>query len=179
MEWVVQEHGTVDILVNSAGVIFPARNVLDTTEEEWDMTIDVNLKGVFLMSKTVIPYMELKGRGSIVNISSVWGVVGAFGAAAYCASKGGVVMLTKAMAMEWAKYNIQVNGIGPGYFITEMNQPLADDPNFDAWIRKRTPAGRWGDPTELVGPMIFFASDASAFVTGQILYVDGGILTTL
>ena len=97
----------------------------------------------------------------------------------YTASKGGVKMLTKAMALEWAKYNIQINGIGPGYFDTEMNTALVNDPKFDGWIKSRTPAGRWGKATELIGSAIFLASEASSFVNGHILYVDGGVLATI
>ena len=123
--------------------------------------------------------MNSRKRGKIVNICSLMSEVSRPTTGAYTASKGGVKMLTKSMALEWAQYNIQVNGIGPGYIITEMTKPLVADPQFNSWICGRTPAGRWGNPEELVGPLVFLVSDAANFVNGHIVYVDGGILTTL
>ncbi|MCK4514829.1 MAG: SDR family oxidoreductase, partial [Spirochaetaceae bacterium] len=117
--------------------------------------------------------------GKIINICSVQSELGRSTIAAYTASKGGLKMLTRAMAVDWARYNIQINAIGPGYFITEMTRPLVEDHEFDSWLRKRTPAGRWGEPAELVGALILFASAASAFINGQILYVDGGITAAI
>jgi gluconate 5-dehydrogenase len=170
--------GPIEILVNSAGI--QRRGPLETVEEStWREVIDINLTGVFLASKHVAQRMIGRRSGKIINICSLMSEFGRPTTGAYAAAKGGVKMLTKAMAVEWAKYNIQVNGIGPGYFLTEMTKPLAEDPTFDAWVRSRTPAGRWGDPAELVGTAIYLASSASDFVTGQIIYVDGGILAAL
>jgi len=117
--------------------------------------------------------------GKIINICSVMSEVGRPTVAAYMASKGGLKMLTKAMAAEWAKYNIQVNGIGPGWMATEMNRPLMENPELDAWVRSRVPAGRYGDPAEMMGIAIYLASSASNFVTGQVIYLDGGTLAAL
>ena len=173
-----KEVGPVQILVNSAGI--QRRGPLEDIEEAvWREVIDINLTGVFLASKHVAQRMIMRKSGKIINICSLMSEFGRATTGPYTAAKGGVKMLTKAMAVEWAQYNIQVNGIGPGYFITEMTRPLAEDPEFDAWIRSRTPAGRWGDPVELVGTAIYLASSASDFVTGQIIYVDGGILSAL
>ena len=123
--------------------------------------------------------MIARESGKIVNICSLMSELGRTTTGAYAASKGGLKMLTKAMAVEWAKYNIQVNGIGPGYFLTEMTHKLAENKEFDDWIKGRTPAGRWGNPDELVGAALFLASDASSFVNGQIIYVDGGLLSAI
>ncbi len=173
-----EEIGPIQILVNSAGI--QRRGPLEQIEESaWREVIDINLTGVFLVSKNVAQRMITRKSGKIINICSLMSEFGRPTTGPYAAAKGGVKMLTKAMAVEWAKYNIQVNGIGPGYFLTEMTRPLAEDPKFDAWIRSRTPAGRWGDPAELVGTAIYLASSASNFVTGQIIYVDGGIFSAL
>ncbi len=173
-----EEVGPVQILVNSAGI--QRRGPLEQIEESvWREVIDINLTGTFLASKHVAQRMIVRKSGKIINICSLMSEFGRPTTGPYAAAKGGVKMLTKAMAVEWAKYNIQVNGIGPGYFLTEMTRPLAEDPKFDAWIRSRTPAGRWGDPAELVGTAIYLASSASNFVTGQIIYVDGGIFSAL
>ncbi len=118
-------------------------------------------------------------RGKIINVCSLLSEAGRPTIAPYAASKGGLKMLTKALATEWARFNVQVNGIGPGYFATEMNKALIEDTRFDEWLKARTPAGRWGRPEELVGAAVFLASDASSFVTGQIIYVDGGMLAAL
>jgi gluconate 5-dehydrogenase len=173
-----EEVGPVHILVNSAGI--QRRGPLEHIEESvWREVIDINLTGVFLASKHVAQRMITRKSGKIINICSLMSEFGRATTGPYTAAKGGVKMLTKAMAVEWAEYNIQVNGIGPGYFLTEMTRPLAEDPKFDAWIRSRTPARRWGDPGELVGTAIYLASNASDFVTGQIIYVDGGIFSAL
>jgi gluconate 5-dehydrogenase len=173
-----EEVGPIQILVNSAGI--QRRAPLETVEEStWREVIDINLTGVFLASKDVARRMISRKSGKIINICSLMSEFGRATIGPYAAAKGGVKMLTKTMAVEWAKHNIQVNGIGPGYFITPMTRPLADDPTFDAWIKSRTPAGRWGDPGELVGTAIYLASSASDFVNGQIIYVDGGILAAL
>ena len=123
--------------------------------------------------------MIQRRSGKIINICSLMSELGRKTTGAYTAAKGGLRMLTRAMTVEWAPHNIQINGIGPGYFLTDMTRPLAEDAAFDGWIRGRTPAGRWGNPEELVGPAVFLASDAAAFVNGQILYVDGGLLAAV
>ena len=170
--------GQIDILVNNAGI--QRRSPLEQFEESvWREVLDINLTGLFLLTRQVVQGMIQRKAGKIINICSLMCEMGRPTVGAYTAAKGGVKMLTKAMAVEWGKHNIQVNGIGPGYFATEMNRPLKEDPKFDAWIRSRTPAGRWGHPSELVGAAVFLASRASDFVNGQIIYVDGGILAAL
>ena len=173
-----REVGRIDILVNNAGI--QRRSPLEQFEASvWQEVLDINLTGLFLVTKQVVQGMIARKSGKIINICSLMCEMARPTVGAYTAAKGGVKMLTKAMAVEWGKHNIQVNGIGPGYFATEMNRPLKEDPNFDAWIRSRTPAGRWGEPPELVGAAVFLASRASDFVNGQIIYVDGGILAAL
>lgn len=173
-----QKARAIDILVNNAGI--QRREVLEAFEEkEWREVIDTNLTGVFLTTQGVIRDMIERRSGKIINICSLASEICRPTTGAYSAAKGGVKMLTKAMAVEWAKYNIQVNGIGPGYFITEMTRTLMEDPEFDRWIRARTPANRWGEPEELVGCSVFLASEASGFVNGQIIYVDGGLTSLI
>lgn len=170
--------GPISILINNAGVQRRAP-ILEMQESVWREVLDVNLTGAFLTAREVARGMVSRRVGKIINICSLMSEVGRVTISPYTAAKGGLKMLTRAMAVEWAKYDIQVNGIGPGYFDTEMNTALVNDPAFDQWIRSRTPAGRWGRPEELVGAAVFLASDASSFVTGQILYVDGGVLASL
>lgn len=173
-----KEIGPIDVLINNAGVM--RRGSLENIEKEhFQSVVDINLTGPFLMAKHVAARMIERQRGKIINICSLMSELGRHTVGPYTAAKGGLKMLTKAMAVDWARYNIQINGIGPGYFITDMTQPLADNPEFDAWLKKRTPAGRWGNPDELVGAAIFLASEASNFINGQIIYVDGGILASL
>ena len=173
-----EEVGPIDILVNNAGV--QRRGPLDEIEEaDWRDVLETNVTGVFLVSKQVVKGMIARKAGKIINIGSLQSEVSRNTIAPYAASKGGVKMLTKGMATDWGKYNIQCNGIGPGYYLSEMTQPLADDPKFDSWLKARTPMGRWGDQTELIGAVIFLASAASSFVNGHMLYVDGGILATI
>lgn len=173
--WIEAEIGPIDILVNNAGI--QIRHPLeDYDEADWRRLLDTNLTGAFLTSKAVANGMIERKRGKIINICSMQSELGRPTITPYAASKGGLKMLTKGMATEWGKHNIQVNGIGPGYFITEMTQPLVDDEAFNAWLCGRTPANRWGDPSELVGAVIFLASAASSYVNGHILYVDGGML---
>lgn len=169
-----QKGREIDILVNNAGIQFRAP-LEDFPEAEWDRILDINLKGAFIMAKAVVKNMIARGSGKIINIGSLQSELGRATIAPYAASKGGIKMLTRAMATEWAKYNIQVNAIGPGYFKSEMTKPLYENKEFDAWLCNRTPAGRWGNTDELVGTLIFLASDASSFVNGQIIFVDGGI----
>ncbi len=170
--------GQIDVLINNAGVMI--RGPLhEIKSDEWQQVLDVHLNGAYLMAKHVVPGMIERGAGKIINICSLMSELGRPTVGPYTAAKGGLKMLTKAMAVDWAKHNIQVNGIGPGYFLTEMTQKLADDPEFDDWLKKRTPAGRWGKPEELLGAVQFLSSSASDFVNGQIIYVDGGILASL
>jgi gluconate 5-dehydrogenase len=170
--------GPIDILVNNAGI--QDRGALEEIEpERFKRVIEVNLTSPFLVARACARYMLERGRGKIVNICSLMSEVGRFTVGPYTASKGGLKMLTKAMAVDWAGRGLQVNAIGPGYFKTEMTQPLVDDPDFDAWVKARTPAGRWGDPEELVGPLVFLSSNASSYMNGQIIYIDGGMISVL
>lgn len=173
-----KEVGPIHILVNNAGI--QRRSPLEKVEEAvWHEVLKTNLTGVFLLSQQVVQGMIVRRAGKIINICSLMSEMARPTVGPYTAAKGGVKMLTKSMAVEWGKHNIQVNGLGPGYFVTEMNRPLKEDPQFDAWIRSRTPAGRWGEPEELIGTAVFLASSASDFVNGQLIYVDGGILAAL
>lgn len=172
------EFGVVDILVNNAGIQRRAP-LAEMTEEQWRSVIDTNLTSAFLVSRAVAPRMIARGRGKIINICSVMSEVSRPTIANYAAAKGGLKMLTRAMAVEWAKHGLQTNGIAPGYFVTELNQPLVENADFNKWICGRTPAGRWGQPHELAGAAVFLASTASDFVNGQVLYVDGGLLASL
>ncbi len=167
------EVGPIHALINNAGV--QRREPLDSLgEADWQTVLDTNLTGVWRLSKAVAKGMIERRAGKIINIASLLSFAARPTAGAYAASKGGVAMLTKAMAVDWASHNIQVNAIAPGYFETAMTEALRSDPEIDAWVRLRTPAGRWGRPEELVGAAVFLASSASDFVTGQVLYVDGG-----
>ena len=179
IEKIEAEVGPIDILVNNAGVNL--RAPLEEMEVEmFKRNIDINLQGPFIMSKKVAHSMMKRKSGKIINICSMMSELGRKSVGAYAASKGGLKMLTQSMATEWAKHNIQINGIGPGYFATKMTAPLREDGNpFNDFILSRTPANRWGDPEELVGAAIFLSSNASDFVNGHILYVDGGILATI
>ena len=173
-----REVGPIDILVNNAGI--QRRGPLETIEESvWREVIETNLTAVFLTTKRVVKGMIDRRSGKIINICSLMSEISRPTIVPYTASKGGVKMLTKGMAVEWAKYNIQVNGIGPGFIVTEMNKPLLEDQKFDAMVRSRTPAGRWGEPSDLAGAAIFLASRASNYITGQIIYVEGGLLSAL
>lgn len=169
------EAGPVEILVNNAG-IQRRKPLEDFPEEDFREVMESNLTSAFLVSKRVARGMIGRKSGKIVNVCSLQSEVGRPSIAPYAASKGALKMLTRGMAVEWAKHGIQVNAIGPGYFKTEMTRALVEDPDFDRWIRGRTPAGRWGDPEELVGLLVYLCSPASSFVNGQIVYVDGGLL---
>jgi gluconate 5-dehydrogenase len=172
------EIGAIDILFNNAGMQF--RTPLeDFPAEKFRQLMRVNVESVFLGAQAVARHMIKRGRGKIINICSVQSELGRPGIAPYTATKGAVKMLTKGMCADWAKYGIQVNAIGPGYFKTPLNQALVDNPEFSAWLEKRTPAGRWGNVDELQGAAIFLASDASSFINGHVLYVDGGITSVL
>jgi gluconate 5-dehydrogenase len=168
----------IDILVNNAGI--HRRAPLEQMDEsQWREVIDTNLTSAFLVTRAVVAGMIARERGKIVNVCSLMSELGRPTTGNYAAAKGGLKMLTRAMATEWAKHGIQANGIGPGYFLTELTRPLAENPDFNRWICGRTPAGRWGDPAELVGTAVFLASSASDFVNGQIIYVDGGLLAAI
>lgn len=170
--------GPVDGLVNNAGI--QRRFSLEQVElSTWNEVVQTDLTSAFLVSREVAKTMIRRRSGKIVNICSLMSEVGRATTGPYTAAKGGLKMLTRAMCADWARHNIQANAIGPGYFITEMTQVLADNPEFDGWVRGRTPAGRWGLPEELVGAAVFLLSSASDFVNGQILYVDGGMIASL
>lgn len=174
-----KEVGPIDILVNNAGII-KRIPVLEMTLEEWNQVITTDLTAPFLMARAVGKGMIARGGGKIINMCSMMSEVGRNTVTAYAAAKGGLKMLTKNLATEWAGHNIQVNGIGPGYFATEQTAPIRVDGHpFNEFIIKRTPASRWGLPEDLKGASIFLASSASDFVNGHILYVDGGILASL
>jgi gluconate 5-dehydrogenase len=175
-----EEVGAVDILVNNAGII-KRIPIIDMEVSDFEMVIKVDLIAPFIVSKYVAKRMiERKSGGKIINMCSMMSEVGRSTVSAYAAAKGGLKMLTKSQATEWAKFNIQSNGIGPGYFATSQTAAIREDGHpFDEFIKNRTPAERWGEPTDLVGAAVFLASKASDFVNGHILYVDGGILATL
>ncbi|MBQ4515884.1 MAG: gluconate 5-dehydrogenase [Clostridia bacterium] len=176
-----KEVGVIDILVNNAGII-KRIPMVEMSAAEFRQVIDVDLNAPFIVSKAVIPSMIKKGHGKIINICSMMSELGRETVSAYAAAKGGLKMLTKNIASEYGEFNIQCNGIGPGYIATPQTAPLrerqADGSRhpFDSFIIAKTPAARWGDPEDLAGPAIFLASDASNFVNGHVLYVDGGIL---
>ncbi|MDR3438799.1 SDR family NAD(P)-dependent oxidoreductase [Telmatospirillum sp.] len=170
--------GPIDILVNNAGI--QRRSPLeDFSIETWHEIVHANLDSVFYVSRAVIQHMIKRKRGKIINIASLASEAVRYSIAPYGATKGAVKMLTRGMCTDWARYNIQINAIGPGYFATPLNEALIGDAEFDAWVKKRTPAGRWGKTEELQGAAIFLASSASDFVNGQSIYVDGGILATI
>ena len=170
--------GPIDICVNNAGM---QRRVPlhEVTPQLWAEVLDTNLTSAFLVGTAVARKMLPRKRGKIINICSIMSALGRPTTGAYTASKGGLKMLTQAMCADWASMGVQINAIGPGYFHTELTQPLVDDPVFDSWIKQRTPAGRWGMTEELVGSAVFLASRASDFVNGQIIYVDGGLLAVV
>ena len=170
---VAASFGKIDILVNNAGVNV-RKTTLELSEEEWDRVLDTNLKGYFLVAQAVAPHMIRRGRGKVINVSSIFGAVGMNNQLAYACSKGGINQMTKVMAIEWAKQGITVNAIGPTYFETPLVATLRNDPERFRFINERTPMGRWGQPEELEGTVIFLASKASDFITGQTIYVDGG-----
>lgn len=171
-----QEVGGIDILVNNAGII-KRIPMIEMTAAEFRQVIDVDLNAPFIMAKAVLPGMIRKGSGKIINICSMMSELGRETVSAYAAAKGGLKMLTRNIASEYGQYNIQCNGIGPGYIATPQTAPLRTDGHpFNSFIIAKTPAARWGTPEDLAGPAVFLASSASDFVNGHILYVDGGIL---
>jgi gluconate 5-dehydrogenase len=168
----------IDILVNNAGMQKRAP-LQDFEQADWQQLMRTNLDSVFIVGQAVARHMIGRKRGKIINICSVQSELGRPGIAPYTASKGAVKMLTKGMAIDWGPHGLQVNGLGPGYFKTELNQALVDNPEFSAWLVGRTPSRRWGDVEDLVGAAVFLASDASRFVNGHVLYVDGGVTAQL
>ncbi|WP_192820319.1 gluconate 5-dehydrogenase [Rufibacter sp. LB8] len=173
------EVGPIAILINNAGMI-QRTPALEMAVADFRKVLDVDLTGPFIMAKTVGKFMVARKAGKIINICSMMSELGRDTVSAYAAAKGGLKMLTKNLATEWAKHNVQVNGIGPGYFATDQTAPIRVDGHpFNEFIISRTPAGRWGNPEDLGGTTVFLASKASDFVNGQIIYVDGGILATI
>lgn len=168
----------VDILVNNAGIQF-RRPMLELQTADWRRVIEVNLTAAFVIGREAGRRMAARGRGKIVNLGSLTSDLARPTIAPYTVSKGGIKMLTKAMAAEWGPHGVQANAIGPGYMLTDMNEALLADASFDAWVKGRTPARRWGRPDELAGLAIFLASDASNYVSGQMIYADGGLSAVL
>jgi len=175
---VEDEVGPIDILVNNTGAQHRAP-LLEFADEDWYRLLDTNITSAFLVGREVARRMVPRGGGKIVNVASLQSEVARPGIAPYAATKGAVKMLTKGMCADLAPSGIQVNALGPGYFETELTAALVADPEFSAWVRGRTPAGRWGHVEDLVGPLLFLCSPASDFVNGQVLYVDGGMLAVL
>lgn len=168
------EVAPLDVLVNNAGVQH-REPLLELGPADWDRVLRTNLTSAFLVGRAVARGMVERGSGRIVNIASVQADLARPTIAPYTAAKGGLRNLTRAMCAEWGRHGVQVNALAPGYIHTEMTQALVDDPEFDAWVTGRTPAARWGRTADLVGPAVFLASDAAAFVNGQVLFVDGGM----
>jgi gluconate 5-dehydrogenase len=169
----------VDILINNAGIQL-RKPMVDLKTDEWRRVVDIHLTGSFQVGREAAKRMIARGRGGkIINIASLASEVARATISPYVAAKGGVRMLTRSMAAEWAQHDIQANAIGPGYIATAMNRALLDDPKFDAWVKGRTPSGRWGKPEDLIGVTVFLASPSSNYVNGQIIYVDGGLLAVI
>jgi gluconate 5-dehydrogenase len=168
----------IDILVNNAGIQF-RRPMLELDTADWRRVLDTNLTSAFVIGREAARRMARRGSGKIINIGSLTSELARATVAPYTVAKGGIKMLTKAMAAEWTELGIQANAIGPGYMTTDMNQALIDNPTFDAWVKGRTPARRWGRPDELAGTCVYLASAASDYVSGQIIYVDGGMISVL
>jgi NAD(P)-dependent dehydrogenase (short-subunit alcohol dehydrogenase family) len=176
MDSVTAEYGRVDVLVNNAGVEI-AEDFFDVTPEHFDAISRVNIRGVFFTAQAVAGLMKKTGTGGkIINIGSLGSFIGLADSSVYTSTKGAVIQLTKTLALELAKYNIQVNAVAPGYFITPMTQAFFDDPRHREWIEGRIPLGRWGTMEDLAGPLLFLASGASNYVTGETIIVDGGWL---
>lgn len=178
IEHIEKEIGPIEILINNAG-IQRRHPFTEFPESDWDAVINVNQKAVFLVSQQVAKHMMTRKHGKIIHICSMQSELGRDTITPYAASKGAVKMLVRGMCVELARYNIQVNGIGPGYFDTEMTKALVENKEFSDWLFKRTPAARWGKPEELIGSAVFLSSAASNFVNGHIVYVDGGMLAAV
>lgn len=168
----------IDILVNNAGIQL-RKPLVEFGADEWRRVIDTNLTSAFFVGREAAKRMIPRGRGKIVNIGSLMSAFARPTVAPYTAAKGGIKLLTQGMAAEWAEHGIQVNAIGPGYMLTDMNEALTSNPQFDGWVKARTPSRRWGRPEELVGAAVFLSSAASDYVNGQIIYVDGGMSAVL
>ena len=172
------EGTAVDILVNNAGIQV-RKPLLEFTSDEWRRVIDTNLTSAFVIGREAARRMVARGHGKIINIGSLASELARPTVAPYTAAKGGIKMLTRSMAVEWAAKGLQVNGIGPGYMLTDMNQALMDNADFNTWLMTRVPAKRWGKPDELVGAAVFLASSASDYINGQMIYIDGGMLASM
>ncbi|MGQ4363878.1 SDR family oxidoreductase [Streptomyces sp. SAS_272] len=170
--------GPLDILVNNAGMQLRAP-LLEFADSDWHRVLDANVTSAFLVGREAARGMTERGHGKIINICSLQSEVARPGIAPYAAAKGALKMLTKGMCADWGPRGVQVNGLGPGYIETELTRPLVEDEEFSAWVRRRTPAGRWGRTEDLVGGVLFLASPAADFVGGQVLYVDGGMTSVL
>ena len=170
-------YGRLDVLVNNAGIDIP-KEADAVAESEFDRIIGVNLKGTYFVAQAAANVMKAQKAGKIINIGSLGSQIGLAGATVYCASKGGVLQFTRALAIELAPHNVQVNAIGPGYFRTAMTEPFFQDPDHRKWIENRIPIGRIGTPDDLAGTVVFLSSRASDYITGQIIYVDGGWLAS-
>ncbi|SOC28480.1 SDR family oxidoreductase [Thalassospira xiamenensis] len=168
----------IDILINNAGIQF-RKPMLELDTADWQRVIDTNLTSAFMIGREAAKRMVKRGHGKIVNIGSLTSELARATVAPYTVAKGGIKMLTKAMAAEWGEHGLQANAIGPGYMLTDMNEALTSNPEFDAWVKARTPARRWGRPDELIGTAIYLCSDASNYVNGQIIYADGGMISVL
>jgi gluconate 5-dehydrogenase len=168
----------IGILVNNAGIQF-RKPMLELATADWQRVLDTNLTAAFLCGREAARRMVPRGAGKIINVGSLTSELARATVAPYTVAKGGVKMLTRAMAAEWGEHGIQANAIGPGYMLTDMNRALIDNPAFDAWVKARTPARRWGRPEELAGTVIYLASSASDYVNGQIIYADGGMISVL
>jgi gluconate 5-dehydrogenase len=168
----------IDILVNNAGIQF-RKPMVELATADWRRVVETNLTSAFVIGREAAKRMIARKAGKIVNIGSLTSELARATIAPYTVAKGGIKMLTRAMAAEWAVHGIQANAIGPGYMLTEMNKALIENPDFDAWVKGRTPAKRWGKPDELIGAAVFLAAPASDYINGQIIYVDGGMLSVL
>ena len=175
---VIDKYGQIDILFNSAGIGGSEKPIMKMEENDWDSVLNINLKGAYVLSKSVVPYMIERGKGGkIINVASIGGMVGIANMSAYTASKGGMIQLSKSMALEWTRHNINVNSLLPGYFETPMNTKFFSSDAGKAMISRMVPMKRLGQPEEIKGTAIFLSSDASNFITGASLTIDGGYTT--